>query len=368
MSAQTGIAWCDSTLNFWGGCTKVSPACTNCYAERDAARFKFAEWGAGKPRKQMTERTRGQAEKWNKLQFYECSACGRRGDGLDRIGESTLCPECGTHGTSSPARRRVFINSWSDWLDNEVPTAWLVDLLDRIRRCPNIDFLLLTKRVGNWRERIEAARNSGSASVTLMNWLHDWLAGKPPANVWVGSTVIDQPEADRDIRKLRRVPARIRFLSIEPMQAAVDLTLDGLVCKPCPNWQDAMMDPTTGATECCHRCDHTGVGYEWDIDWVIVGGESGANARPLDMQWIRSLVQQCKAAGVPILVKQLGRRPYFGNEGAGWADDFFNGGASHWRPDYRLPDGSLGVCEFRDREGRDINEWPEDLRVREFPA
>ncbi|WP_293371576.1 DUF5131 family protein [Nevskia sp.] len=363
MSIATNISWCDSTLNFWGGCTKVSAACDHCYAERDAARFKFADWGPGKPRKQMAEATRAQADKWNRKQFFECSACGWRGDkpALTSAGEAQCWKCCAEPSTLKPARRRVFVNSWSDWLDNEVPIEWLVDLLDRIRRCPNIDFLLLTKRIGNWRGRLVSAASeclSGgvAARIELGRLINLWLAGNPPENVWIGSTVVDQPELERDAVKLFAVPARIRFFSVEPMLAAMSF-----------RWMSAW--PENKPTTAQHPSGRTN---ELDglrrLDWVIGGGESGAQARPLDMLWIRKLVEQCKAAGVPIHVKQMGRTPFFGEEGAGWADDFFNGGNVHWRADYRLPDGSLGVCEFRDREGRDINEWPEDLRVREFPV
>ncbi len=239
----------------------------------------------------MAEATRAQADKWNKVQFYECSACGRRGAGLDRIGESTFCPECGTHGTSAPARRRVFVNSWSDWLDNEVPIEWLVDLLDRIRRCPNIDFLLLTKRIGNWRARVDAAieclddADPADCIVdrdALRTWLESWHAGEASANVWLGATVINQAEADRDVPKLLAVPARVRFLSIEPMLGAIDLS----------------------------NCFSANALHEIDggprIDWIIAGGESGPHARPMHPDWVRSLRDQCEAAGVAFMMKQWG--------------------------------------------------------------
>ncbi|WP_428383726.1 phage Gp37/Gp68 family protein [Nevskia ramosa] len=283
MSAETGIEWCDSTLNFWAGCTKVSPACDFCYAERQAGRFGIANWGAGQPRKQMVEATRAQSEKWNKLPFYECVDCGWRGAKLKPTGSvvdgvpAACCAKCDSVNVVA-ARRRVFVNSWSDWLDNEVPAEWLADLLDRIRRCPNIDFLLLTKRIGNWRGRIEAARNSGLANVALMNWLHDWQSGDPPANVWIGATVINQAEADRDVPKLLKVAARIRFLSIEPMLGPISLGY----------------------------YDMTGVPKGRYLDWIIAGGESGPHARPSHPEWYRRLRDQCAAAGVPFMFKQHG--------------------------------------------------------------
>lgn len=361
MSAQTGISWTDSTFNPWMGCTKVSPACDHCYAERDMdTRLGRVKWGAGQPRVRTSVQNWNRVLRWNHDPWCECRKCGWRGP-IKALNEGDAMPRC--HGCGSfslsAARRRVFCASLADWLDNEVEIEWLVDLLDLIRRTPNLDWLLLSKRIGNWRGRIEAARNSGSASVTLMNWLHDWLTGSPPANVWLGSTVINQEEADRDVPKLLNVPARVRFLSIEPMLGPINLDeippqrLHGPLSHYC---QRHFPRKDCG-------CDRQQPG----IHWIICGGESGAHARPLDMQWVRSIVQQCKAANVPVHVKQMGRTPFFGDEGAGWAYDFFGGGDNHWRPDYRTPDGELGVCEFRDREGRDINEWPEDLRVQQFP-
>ncbi len=307
MSAVTGIAWCDSTLNFWGGCTKVSPACDHCYAERDAARFGFAEWGAGKPRKQMVESTRAQAEKWNDKAFdvvkgfHACPVCGWRGMGW-------LCGNAldGCRGEPVIARRRVFVNSWSDWLDNEVPAEWLADLLDRIRRCPNIDFLLLTKRIGNWRKRLEAvldipthrAENGTlhSVSKSLADWLTDWIEGRPPANVWMLATVENQKRADEDIRKLLRIPAAVRGLSIEPMLGPINLK----------SWNgEAIGASTYRDSDDVERCDLTGAPVD-GIHWIISGGESGPHARPSHPDWYRSLRDQCAAAGVAYLHKQNG--------------------------------------------------------------
>jgi protein gp37 len=198
----------------------------------------------------------------------------------------------------------VFCASLSDWLDNEVPTQWLIDLLDLIRLTPNLDWQLLTKRVGNWERRLEqvlAVMLMGSRS-DLYRWVWDWRYGDiAPANVWLGATVVNQAEADRDIPKLLQVPARIRFLSVEPMLGRVDL------CEIFGMWWNQTMKcfESTGM-EINRHYQGRGIAGRKLIDWVICGGESGPKARPMHPDWVRSLRDQCAAAGVPFLFKQWG--------------------------------------------------------------
>lgn len=305
MSDSTNIEWCDSTFNPWIGCTKVGPGCDNCYAERsfDIQR-KVVSWGAGNPRKRTSEANWKLPIKWNKADFMECIGCGARGSNAE-----LSAVRCSTGGDyihlARPARRRVFCASLADWLDNEVPIEWLVDLLDLIRRTPNLDWLLLTKRVGNWRKQVGAALNAAN-DVSLREWLALWLSGDAPANVWVGATIVNQAEADRDIPKLLDIPARVRFLSMEPLLSAVDLR--------------------------AYLCDFDlgrGSGGWGNLHWVIVGGESGHKARPMSPHWAQAIVGQCRAAGVAVLVKQLS-----------------SGGS---KPIKHMPD------------------FPEGLRFREFP-
>lgn len=267
MSANTSIEWADHTFNPWIGCTKISPACDNCYAKAWDDRFIGAagtsHWGVGAPRKRTSVANWGTPMRWN----AKAQALG--------------------------IRYRVFCASLADVFDNEVGTAWRADLFDLIEATPHLDWLLLTKRIGNVQPMMcEMAH----ARV----WLDRQLAaGQLPRNVWIGATVVNQEEADRDIPKLLRVPARVRFLSMEPLLGSVDL---GLMCE---NWRDdIVMDPETGARECCKKCDYTGIGN--DIDWVIAGGESGPGARPMHPNWAKSLRDQCEAAGVPFLFKQWG--------------------------------------------------------------
>lgn len=290
MSAATKIEWADSTFNPVIGCTKVGPGCDNCYAEELMAhRMKVVRWGAGAARKRTSESNWKEVLRWNRQGFYECSVCGARGT-IKQIGENP-CPseEFGPIHTPIPARRRVFCASLSDWLDNEWPIEWLVDLLDLIRRTPNLDWLLLSKRIGNWRKRIEEAYqwcevravNADGAEFerakALGLWLDRWLCGDPPANAWLGSTVVNQAEADRDVPKLLAVPAQVRFLSMEPLLGAITFWT---------RWTLEYSEP--------------------HLDWVIVGGESGPHARPMHPDWALDIARQCREAGVPHLFKQWG--------------------------------------------------------------
>lgn len=288
MAEQTTIEWCDSTFNPWIGCTRVSPACDDCYAARSTpARTLGVVWGAGQ------ERHRTSAANWKQVETWQRQA-----------GEFQA-----QHGR----RRRVFCASLADWLDNEVLDTQLADLLDLIRRTPDLQWLLLSKRIGNWQQRLTgalawAAIESGRRIWPgLAEWIADWLDGKAPQQVWLGATVVDQIEANRDVPKLLRWPATVRFLSIEPMLGPVDLShLD--VSLPAPPTMTAInrgveLDALRGRSI-------TDLGIEFQhkrrIDWVIAGGESGPKARPMHPDWARSLRDRCAAAGVPYLFKQWG--------------------------------------------------------------
>lgn len=274
MTYNTKIEWADHTFNPWIGCTKVSPACDHCYAEALMdKRMHKVFWGAGQPRQRTS------AANWRQLLAWDKEAA--------RLG----------------IRYRVFCASLADVFDNEVPPEWRQDLMSLIARTLNLDWLLLTKRIGNARKMLSDASMHDAMLLTANDEY------QPPANLWLGATICNQDEADRDIPKLLAVPAAKRFLSVEPLLGPVDL---GLMCE---NWlDDIIADPETGARECCRLCDFTGIGN--DIDWVIAGGESGSNARPMHPNWVRSLRDQCQAAGVPFLFKQWGewRPPLVGEE------------------------------------------------------
>lgn len=153
MSEITKIEWTDSTFNPWVGCTKVSPGCDHCYAESWSKRSGQVKWGG--QRRRTSAANWKKPIKWNAAPFYECQLCGWRGSKPEMgfpgsvMENCASCPSCDAIHLRD-ARRRVFCASLADWLDNEVPVEWLVDLLDLIRKTPNLDWLLLTKRVGNW--------------------------------------------------------------------------------------------------------------------------------------------------------------------------------------------------------------------------
>lgn len=333
MAEGTKIQWTDDTHNFWQGCTKVSPGCANCYAEARDKRFTGGiHWGPGAPRQRS--KSFDAPLRWN-LRPHTCDKCGesftaqilKPNDGHTFKDSDGVVKHC-TNNTFH--RRRVFSLSLGDWLDPEVPIEWLADMLDVLRRCPNLDFLLLTKRPELWRERIHEAMKTTTnhpESLKLWNWLDQWHRNvEAPSNVWIGTTVEDQKRADERIPALLKIPAKIRFLSVEPLLEAVDISF-GL------SWEKSdIYSPVTG---------------EHGIDWVIIGGESGPGARPFNIEWARSIIAHCRAAGVACFVKQLGAKPYF-----------------------KLSPPNAGKIDLplEDKKGGDISEFPEDLRIRQFPT
>lgn len=328
------LEWCDSTFNPWTGCTKVSPGCDHCYAEGWAKRSGTVQWGPGAQRRRTTEANWRQPLKWEREAAAFEAAHGRR--------------------------QRVFCASLADWLDNHAPIEWLVDLLDLVRKTPSLDWLLLSKRIGNWRSRVEVARDwyVHQGRIELCAWMSAWLDSSPPANVWLGATVVNQAEADRDIQKLLQVPARVRFLSVEPMLGPITLRqVHSDVCEiDALTGDHGVLRPLRGRSDA-------------KMHWVICGGESGPGARPMEISWARGLARQCKDAGVAFHMKQLGAQP------RGWC-----AAKVHAEP----ADREDGTCDFYEahecsapctgrcaamvnKKGGDMAEWPEDLRVREFP-
>lgn len=271
MARQTNIEWCDATFNPWIGCTKVGPGCDHCYAERSTpARVLSVEWGP------HAERRRTSAANWSQPLQWE-----RQHDQF-----------FATHGR----RRRVFCASLADVFDNQVPASWRAHLFALIEQTPHLDWLLLTKRIGNVMPMLSEVAHS-------LFWMDRLEAPGLPENVWLGATVVSQEEADRDIPKLLQAPAAKRFISMEPLLGPVDLEAIpfGPPCTGCG--EPVRLDALTGSTYCLYACDGP---HFRAVDWVIVGGESGPHARPMHPDWARSLRDQCAAAGVPFLFKQWG--------------------------------------------------------------
>ncbi len=185
----------------------------------------------------------------------------------------------------SNTRPRVFCASLADWLDDEVPVDWLIDLLDLVRLTPNLDWLLLTKRPHLWENQLHDAKNhlAGSDRGEIFQFIYRWVKGEIiPHNVWVGTSVEDQQRAEERIPDLVEIPAAVRFLSCEPLLEEIDLGY----------WLGEPVTP--------------------QIDWVIAGGESGPNARPFDAEWARKIHQECLISSVPFFMKQIGgkRKPF----------------------------------------------------------
>jgi protein gp37 len=304
MGATTKIQWTDYTFNPWIGCTKVSPGCKNCYAEKTTrARVLRSQghetWGKGAQRSRTSAANWKEPLKWNKIEG---------------------------------PRKRVFCASTADWLDDEVPIEWLRDLLQLIYHTPNLIWQLLTKRPENWRVRIEKclileqggdvaeyanyfARHDGDTPLTeFAAWLNNWTGDVPPDNVWIGASAENQECFDLRYMKLAEIPARVRFWSMEPLLDAINFT-----------------------------AVHDIAYFQSRFHWVIAGGESGSGARFCETTAISDIVSQCELAGVACFVKQLGKHPLTSGD----------------RQNSRLI--------LADKKGGDMAEWPDALRVRQFP-
>jgi protein gp37 len=262
MAKETGISWCDSTFNPWIGCSEISPGCQHCYAEALMdTRWRRVKWGPGNPRQRTSPANWKQPLQWEQeyARFFQ------------------------EHGHN----RRVFCASLGDVFDNEAPPAWRTDLFDLIAATPHLTWLLLTKRIGNV---LPMLASMGRAL---------------PLHVWLGITVVNQEEVDRDIPKLLAVPVWIRFLSLEPLLEEVSLRK--YLARKCTLCNGTASVPTPGGGRACPRCYDCGQFQDPDqISWCIVGGESGPRARLIERSWIEDLRYECRAASVPFFFKQWG--------------------------------------------------------------
>lgn len=273
MAENTKIEWATHTFNPWVGCTKISPACDNCYAEGWAKRCGIVKWGTHEPRVRTSAENWKQPLKWNR----DAKIAQNAWEEFKRTNPGLTDAELIEKGFVKPKRPRVFCASLADVFDNAVPDEWRADLFTLIAATPYLDWLLLTKRIGNVEKML---RDAICGDVNgFQNYSHPLIPHHD--NVWLGITVSNQQEADRDIPKLIKNYAGKRFLSIEPMLGEIELKIDS--CR----------DPFYRVNPC-------------PIDWVICGGESGSKARPLNPQWVRNLRDQCAAADVPFFFKQWG--------------------------------------------------------------
>lgn len=252
MGQNSSIEWCHHTFNPWIGCAKVSAGCKNCYAETLMdTRYGRVKWGVNGTRQRTSETYWKQPVRWNK----DAAAKG--------------------------IRYRVFCASLADvFEDRPELVQWRFDLFALIDATPNLDWLLLTKRPENiaclW-PRVDQDPTMGS----------HYLIRKD--NVWIGTSVENQDAADTRIPHLMKAAhlCRFTFLSCEPLIAPVELTAARLI------QGGRTVDPRDTEEVCL-------------IDWVIAGGESGPNARPMHPDWARSLRDQCVRDEVAFLFKQWG--------------------------------------------------------------
>jgi protein gp37 len=295
---KTKISWCDTTWNVATGCTPVSEGCRNCYAARYAKRG-IGEFG------------------------WEFRGLGPNYDPI--VQRRKFC-EVRTHPKrlETPLHwrkpRKIFVCSVGDLFHESVPDEFIDKVFGVMALCPQHTFQVLTKRPGRMLEyfkhgartefiNINAEFESGlDRFVSVDPQVYRWPFTLP--NIWLGVTAENQAMADERVPLLLHTPAAMRFVSVEPMLGPIDLSVIKTPDGDGPSSELLWIGEGAG------------------IDWVIVGGETGPGARPMQLEWARAIVQQCKAAGVPCHVKQLP----------------VNGKIS------KIPE-----------------EWPEDLRVREFP-
>lgn len=298
----------------------MSAGCVNCYAERQAARFSGLSVNSHE----------AQYHPFNG--FVHIVNGHPAWTGKVELIESKL---------SEPLRwkkpRRVFVNSMSDLFHEALPDETIDRVFAVMALCPQHTFQVLTKRPERMlkyfteehspyfypchRVETRAGDIATARGMDMTAFPIEW----PLPNVWLGVSVEDQATADARIPLLLQTPAAIRFVSYEPALGPVDFSR---FFGP----QKMYLGLTRGSNS-----------IEWGLDrngWVIVGGESGPGARLFDMCWASAVIEQCKAAGVACFVKQIGARPF---------------------------DGPHDPWSCHDKKGGDMDEWPSELRVREFP-
>ena len=313
------IQWTDETWNPVVGCSKVSPGCDNCYAERMA--FRLAHMGQAKYNRTVYMGGGG----WNGKTFCD---------------EKAL--EIPLHWRKP---RQIFVCSMGDLFHKSVPFEFIDKVMAIIALCPQHTFPVLTKRPERMLEYFTKEDEDGRTiedhlDAGLMDGGYTGMAWPLP-NLWLGVTAENQEQADKRIPILLQIPAAIRFVSIEPMLGAVNLRSIDTGNKWPFKSETAKLNALIGGTysrresnplDTCSRFMDTDTP---SLDWVIVGGESGPGARDCPVKNIRGIVNQCKPVGVPVFVKQIHR----------------------W-----VADGNKRILV------KDIDYFPDDLQIREYPS
>ena len=331
---NTKIEWSQKVWNPVRGCTRVSPGCEHCYAERQSARFiKPGQYAHG-----FAERTPSGGSRWT--------------------GKLALIPEKLGEPLSWKQPALVFVNSMSDLFHERLSNRDIAAVFAIMAACPQHTFQVLTKRAArlpqwfDWLGDVAPVETLGriAAAHTGRDFC-DLSDGRPwpLPNVWLGVSVEDQKRANERVLDLLQTPAAVRFLSCEPLLGPLDLRSVGDEALKVNALNGGWEVPRNTAS---HR-------QEPRVHWVICGGESGPGARPMDISWMRSLQRQCEDAGVPYFAKQLGARPVW---------DGCAGPGQRWPAGTRYRDnGGVWEIHLEDRKGGDLEEWPADMRVREMP-
>jgi len=393
MTATTSIEWTEASWNPVRGCSVVSPGCTNCYAMKMAHRFS----GKGGVYEGLTKLTKG---------------------GPVWTGKVSLHPELLDWPLHRRKPSRIFVNSMSDLFHEDVPDEFIDRVFAVMASAKKHTFQILTKRADRMKQYMQRVADGAPAAgkryeaalrEDFERYKHEFREGyslpEPPtpelrfiydsatrqearpttpdgttlscgfsggeyhwrpwplSNVWLGVSVEDQARADERIPLLLQTPAAVRWISAEPLIGPVTLRLRFPITGPGSSQPAAPPSSRVWNTLTGYDGieDHKGRGAGTGtprLDWVVAGGESGPGARPLQLDWVRSLRDQCHDAGIPFFLKQLGRWPIATkDEGYPWAQLHDDDGA---------PIGEWGL-DGKSRKGGDPAEWPQDLRIREYP-
>lgn len=378
----TGIEWTDQVWNPVVGCTPVSPGCLNCYAATMARRLEAMGRPEYQPRRLDTAGRDvtglfGLQDESDRVVRIAEKRDGRAvftGDVRmvsDRLAEPL--------GWKRP--RMVFVNSMSDLFHEAVPDRFIRLVFAAMSFAGQHTYQVLTKRP----ERMAAwfSDPANSLSACQAEWVAAGIDDRtatgerrigregttgsingttrgvgdgnhwPLPGVWLGASVEDQTTANDRIPHLLRCPAAVRFLSCEPLLGALDLSR-WIACN-CPGDYGRYPHEDKHNIYCPRSRRYVGP----RIGWAIIGGESGPRARPCDVAWVRSIVSQCQEAGVAAYVKQLGAKTGMTNPSGPQVREW---------DETQIVEAEDGVrLLLRDPKGGDPAEWPEDLRVRQFP-
>lgn len=319
---MSNIQWTDETWNWLVGCSRISLGCANCYAAE----------AAKSPRLQQFDQYQG-IENW---------------DGKVNFVESQLLKPL-----TWKKPKKIFTCSMSDVFHESVPFEWIDRGFAVMAIASQHTFQVLTKRPERMLEYITDPRTPfriAEQMDVISKCKQDLPIEFPLKSVWLGVSVENQKVASDRIPLLLQTPAAKRFLSCEPLLEKLDLSewlgepIGEEICDACEEIGLVYAingSPLAGGTICTKCCPR--------LDWIICGGESGKNSRPTHIDWLRSLVEASKAAKVPVFVKQLGSYPI---ASSGYIKD-----VDH--TSYKL--------QLKDRKGGNIDEFPPDLKIRQFP-